>query len=207
MRRGTYCGVMGPTYETPTEIGAIRTLGGDVVGMSTVPEILAAAHAGVPLLALSLVSNKCRGPDDDFIDPTHEEVLESVASRAKYECECTCHLLGWPSHPFLFLSGTHNASFPPSSSVWMCRALTAPARTPTLLLTLVRALVRALARALAPVLPRAALPPPRTSAPPHMLQASPRCIHTMRLRVVCRSGCSCGTGCSCGPDCKCGACP
>jgi hypothetical protein len=46
IQQGTYIGVAGPTYETPAEIGAMRLLGGDAVGMSTVPEIISAAHAG-----------------------------------------------------------------------------------------------------------------------------------------------------------------
>jgi len=78
MRRGTYIGVSGPSYETPHEIGAMRVLGGDAVGMSTVPEIIQAAHCGVPILGLALVSNKCKGPGDTHVNPSHEEVLDSV---------------------------------------------------------------------------------------------------------------------------------
>jgi hypothetical protein len=50
----------GPTYETPHEIRAMRLLGGDAVGMSTVPEVIAAAHAGMAVLGLSLITNQCR---------------------------------------------------------------------------------------------------------------------------------------------------
>lgn len=83
IRFGTYCGVSGPSYETPHEIGAIRVLGGDAVGMSTVPELVVAAHCGLPVVGIALVSNRCKGPDDDHIDPTHAEVLESVSARTE----------------------------------------------------------------------------------------------------------------------------
>jgi len=78
IKRGVYFGVSGPSYETPYEIGMIRTLRGDSVGMSTVFEILTAAHCGLKLLGLSLITNRCLGPDDNFEPPTHEEVLSSV---------------------------------------------------------------------------------------------------------------------------------
>jgi len=78
IQRGVYFGVSGPSYETAHEIGMIRTLRGDAVGMSTVFEILVAAHCGLRLLGLSLITNRCLGPDDDFKPPSHEEVLTAV---------------------------------------------------------------------------------------------------------------------------------
>ncbi len=60
--RGTYVAMLGPTYETRAEIRMLRTLGADVVGMSTVPEVLVAAHANLPVLGLSTVTNVC-SPD------------------------------------------------------------------------------------------------------------------------------------------------
>jgi purine-nucleoside phosphorylase len=60
LREGVYFHVSGPSYETPSEIAAFRKLGGDAVGMSTVPEVIAAAHAGMSVLGLSLITNQCR---------------------------------------------------------------------------------------------------------------------------------------------------
>jgi purine-nucleoside phosphorylase len=61
----------------------LRTVGGSAVGMSTAPEVVAAAHAGMPALGLSLITNRCLGPGDDSLPlPTHEEVLEATAAAA-----------------------------------------------------------------------------------------------------------------------------
>ena len=60
LRSGVYFHDSGPSYETPHEVAAMRILGGDAVGMSTVPEVIAAAHAGMAVLGLSLITNECR---------------------------------------------------------------------------------------------------------------------------------------------------
>jgi len=78
VRSGVYFGVSGPSYETPHEIQLMRKLGGDSVGMSTVFEVIAAAHCGLPVLGLSLITNKCLGPDDQWDAPTHSEVLAAT---------------------------------------------------------------------------------------------------------------------------------
>ncbi len=77
---GIYCWVFGPAYETPAEISFFRELGGDAVGMSTVPEILSAAECGIPTLAISTLTNYAAGISDKPL--THEEVLET-ANRVK----------------------------------------------------------------------------------------------------------------------------
>lgn len=83
IKKGIYCGVGGPTYETPAEINLIRMIGGSVVGMSTIPEVTVAAHCGFErILGFSLVTNRCVShPDDDIVGPTHTEVLESSKLR------------------------------------------------------------------------------------------------------------------------------
>jgi purine-nucleoside phosphorylase len=72
---GIYACMSGPSYETPAEIKMLRTLGADVVGMSTVPEAIVARHAGIEVLAVALVSNVAAGFSDAPI--THAEVLEA----------------------------------------------------------------------------------------------------------------------------------
>jgi purine-nucleoside phosphorylase len=71
---GVYIAVLGPSYETPAEIRAFRTLGADLVGMSTVHEVIAARHMGIEVLGLSLVTNMAAGVLDRIIH--HEEVMD-----------------------------------------------------------------------------------------------------------------------------------
>lgn len=71
---GVYLAVLGPSYETPAEIRAFRTLGADLVGMSTVHEVIVARHMGLQVLGLSLVTNLAAGVLDQPIN--HEEVMQ-----------------------------------------------------------------------------------------------------------------------------------
>lgn len=73
--KGVYLACSGPSYETPAEIRAFRILGADVVGMSTVPEVIAANHCGMRVLAFSLISNMAAGILRQPL--TEEEVLEA----------------------------------------------------------------------------------------------------------------------------------
>jgi purine-nucleoside phosphorylase len=61
LKRGVYACLAGPSYETPAEIRMLRSLGADLVGMSTVPEVIAARHMGVPVCAVAMVSNMAAG--------------------------------------------------------------------------------------------------------------------------------------------------
>jgi len=70
---GVYAALAGPSYETPAEIRYLRTIGADLVGMSTVPEAIAARHMGIELLAISCVTNMAAGTTDQPLN--HEEVL------------------------------------------------------------------------------------------------------------------------------------
>jgi purine-nucleoside phosphorylase len=72
---GVYAALPGPSYETPAEIRYLRTIGADLVGMSTVAEVIAARHLGIKVLAISCVTNMAAGILDQPI--SHEEVLET----------------------------------------------------------------------------------------------------------------------------------
>ena len=74
---GVYAALTGPSYETPAEIRFLRTIGADLVGMSTVPEVIAANHMGMQVLAISCVTNMAAGVLPQKLN--HEEVLEAGA--------------------------------------------------------------------------------------------------------------------------------
>lgn len=74
---GVYAALSGPSYETPAEIRFLRTIGADVVGMSTVPEVIVARHMNIEVLAISCVTNMAAGLSGEKIN--HDEVLETGA--------------------------------------------------------------------------------------------------------------------------------
>ena len=77
---GVYACLLGPSYETPAEIRMLRAMGADLVGMSTVPEVIAARHMGVPVAGISVVTNHAAGLSRRRL--SHEEVAE-VAARVR----------------------------------------------------------------------------------------------------------------------------
>lgn len=76
LKEGIYVSNTGPSYETPAEVRMIRKLGGDAVGMSTVPEVIVARHAGICVLGISCISNMAAGILDQPL--THNEVIETT---------------------------------------------------------------------------------------------------------------------------------
>lgn len=84
LHEGTYMYVSGPTFETRAESRVIRLLGGDAVGMSTVPEIIVARHCGWKILALSLITNKCViDPPPSALETENSSMDEGIASHAE----------------------------------------------------------------------------------------------------------------------------
>ena len=79
LHEGVYFYMAGPQFETPAEIRAIRTLGGDAVGMSTVPEVIVAAQCGLPVLGLSCITNMAAGMVADRV-VSDEEVTETAGA-------------------------------------------------------------------------------------------------------------------------------
>lgn len=80
VQEGVYFGLSGPMYETPAEIRMIRTLGGDAVGMSTVPEVIVARHSGIRVAGISCITNFAAGMQESL---NHDEVVE-VTQRVKH---------------------------------------------------------------------------------------------------------------------------
>ena len=74
LKRGVYAMYTGPSYETPAEIRAYRTLGADAIGMSTVPEAIVANYSGMKVLGVSCITNMAAGVLDQPLN--HEEVIE-----------------------------------------------------------------------------------------------------------------------------------
>jgi purine-nucleoside phosphorylase len=74
--KGVYCAVSGPTYETPAEVRYLRLIGGSAVGMSTVPEVIAANHLGLKVCAVSCITNKAAGISSQKL--SHNEVTDTA---------------------------------------------------------------------------------------------------------------------------------
>lgn len=82
LEEGVYAGLEGPSYETPAEIRYLRTIGADLVGMSTIPEVIAARHSSIRVLGISCVTNAAAGILDQPLD--HNDVL-ATADRVQSE--------------------------------------------------------------------------------------------------------------------------
>jgi purine-nucleoside phosphorylase len=82
VKEGVYVAALGPSYETPAEIRAYRAMGADLVGMSTVPEVIVAAHAGMEVLGLSIATNLAAGVNPEAT-LNHEEVIETTRRKGE----------------------------------------------------------------------------------------------------------------------------
>jgi len=91
LREGVYVAVTGPTFETRAEYRMIHTLGGDVVGMSTVQEVITAVHMGLPVFAMSVVTDVGIREEENVI--THEEVLQAAKDAEPAFAALFCELI------------------------------------------------------------------------------------------------------------------
>lgn len=97
VKEGVYVGLQGPTFETKAEYGWLLSIGGDVVGMSTVPEVIVARHGGMRVFAASIVTDMGIREDDNVI--THEEVLAAANEAAPKLAGLVASLVGGTRNP------------------------------------------------------------------------------------------------------------
>ena len=83
VRKGVYIGDTGPSYETPAEYKFYRTIGADAVGMSTVPEVIVARHADVPVFGMSVITNEAHDDYDQEYVNDGQAVIEAADRAAK----------------------------------------------------------------------------------------------------------------------------
>jgi len=76
VQEGVYVGMSGPTFETPAEYKMVRNIGGDAVGMSTVPEVIAARHMSIPCFAISVITDL--GVREKIVEVTHADVQKAA---------------------------------------------------------------------------------------------------------------------------------
>lgn len=82
LHQGVYVGGTGPSYETPAEYKYFRIIGGDAVGMSTIPEVIVARHAGIPVFGISVITNEAHDDYADDFENDGEDVLVAAAAAA-----------------------------------------------------------------------------------------------------------------------------
>jgi len=99
VHEGVYVCLQGPNLETPAEYDFLHRIGGDVVGMSTVPEVIVARHSGLSVFALSVVSNQCY-PKETIKETTLEAVIELAQKTAPKMCLIVKELLKEPTVAF-----------------------------------------------------------------------------------------------------------
>jgi purine-nucleoside phosphorylase len=84
LKEGVYVGGTGPSYETPAEYKYYRLIGGDAVGMSTVPEVIAARHAGIPVFGMSVITNEAHDDyADDYVNDGDDVVVAANAAAGR----------------------------------------------------------------------------------------------------------------------------
>jgi len=82
LQKGVYVGDTGPSYETPAEYKYYRSIGGDAVGMSTIPEVIVARHAGIPVFGISVITNEAHEDFADDFENDGEDVVKAASAAA-----------------------------------------------------------------------------------------------------------------------------
>ncbi len=93
VHKGVYFGGTGPTYETPSEYKYIRIIGGDVTGMSTIPEVITARHSNIPVFGMSVVTNEAHDDYDKDYKNDGDEVVKAADKAAGTMCEIFTKLI------------------------------------------------------------------------------------------------------------------
>jgi purine-nucleoside phosphorylase len=93
LHKGIYAYMKGPQYETPAEIRALKNMGADAVGMSTVPEVIVAHHCGIRTFGVSVITDL--GGFDDPVEVSHEEVQEAANKAQPFMTEIMRELIVW----------------------------------------------------------------------------------------------------------------
>ena len=93
VHKGVYFGGTGPTYETPSEYKYIRIIGGDVTGMSTIPEVITARHSDIPVFGMSVVTNEAHDEYDKDYKNDGDEVVKAADKAAGTMCEIFTKLI------------------------------------------------------------------------------------------------------------------
>ena len=93
VHKGVYFGGTGPTYETPSEYKFIRIIGGDVTGMSTIPEVITARHSDIPVFGMSVVTNEAHDDYDKDYKNDGDEVVKAADKAAGTMCEIFVKLI------------------------------------------------------------------------------------------------------------------
>ena len=93
VQRGVYVGVQGPTFETPAEYKMYRIMGGDAVGMSTVPEVIVAHHCGIRTFGISVITDL--GGFDEPVEVSHEEVQQAAKKAQPFMTDIMRELIIW----------------------------------------------------------------------------------------------------------------
>ena len=92
LKKGVYVGTAGPTFETPAEYKFFRIIGGDTVGMSTVPEVIVARHSGITCFGISIITDS--GVPGQIVETSHEEVQEVAAAAEPNMTRVIAELVG-----------------------------------------------------------------------------------------------------------------
>ena len=83
VQEGVYLGDTGPSYETPAEYRFYRTIGADAVGMSTIPEVIVARHAGIPVFGMSVITNEAHDDYAEDYENDGDDVVKAAAAAAE----------------------------------------------------------------------------------------------------------------------------